>query len=568
MAGQNNNAPSTAPLRKKSRFKKILKSKLFWTFVVILLIGGWIGYGAFTQKPQAEYVTEDVKSGTITQTVSATGKVESADEISLNFKNQGKLTEIKVKEGDTVKAGDIIAKLDTAAVAPIVQQYRANLNSARADLARIRAGASTQDIDISQLQFSKAQSDLDNLKLEADVQINTLLIKNLDTISGSVSSAQVALDKLYNNLINTETTENIDFNNSSLEEKVALSYQKNVSELNQAVVIYNNANTQKTNTATIEAAENLRLVLLNTSSLLNDAFELAESIIVKSSYPQASKDAVKTDIAAQRTIINSAITSLQLTNSNLVNGISNYNSQIKAAENSLAIYLSQLNLKRAAPRVFEIESARSKVDLAAAQLSKAQADLNEYTLVAPINGTITHVNFKVGEQTSMSQPVITLLSPEKYEIKVDIPESDIAKINAGNKVFIKLDAFGSDHLFSGTVTFVDPAQTVIQDVVYYRTTVSFDADQWNAKIKSGMTSDVVINTAKKDNVLYIPQRAVKIRETTLGEPEEKYVELLVNGTEVQQKNVTIGLRGDGGLVEVVTGLNEGDKVITFKKEGK
>ena len=155
-----------------------------------------------------------------------------------------------------------------------------------------------------------------------------------------------------------------------------------------------------------------------------------------------------------------------------------------------------------------------------------------------------------------------MLGNERYEIKVDIAESDITKVKVGDKTVIELDAFGSDHPFSGAVTFIDPAQTVIKDVTYYKTTITFNTDSWSDQIKPGMTASITIAAAEKNNVLYIPQRAVKIRASTLGEVPQKYVEVLAGGQK-QEKNVEIGLRGDDGLVEIVSGLAEGEQVITY-----
>lgn len=158
-----------------------------------------------------------------------------------------------------------------------------------------------------------------------------------------------------------------------------------------------------------------------------------------------------------------------------------------------------------------------------------------------------------------------MLSVEQFEIKVDIPESDIAKLTVGDNAVISLDAFGSDHLFSGKVAFIDPAQTVISDVIYYKTTVSLESNSWTEKIKPGMSADVTVTTGNKENVIYIPQRGVKVKEALLGEVPQKYVEVLINSNQVQEKQVEIGLRADNGLVEVVSGVSEGDKIITFKK---
>jgi RND family efflux transporter MFP subunit len=193
------------------------------------------------------------------------------------------------------------------------------------------------------------------------------------------------------------------------------------------------------------------------------------------------------------------------------------------------------------------------------------ANLSEYSLIAPIDGTVTEVNFNLGEQTDGSKPVIKMLSVEKFEIKVDIPESDIAKLTVADNAVISIDAFGSDHLFSGKVAFIDPAQTVIQDVIYYKTTVSLESNSFADKVKPGMSADVTVTTDSKENIIYIPQRSVKVREVSLGEVPQKYVEILLPNNQVQERMVEIGIRADGGFVEVTSGISEGDKIITFKK---
>ena len=156
--------------------------------------------------------------------------------------------------------------------------------------------------------------------------------------------------------------------------------------------------------------------------------------------------------------------------------------------------------------------------------------------------------------------MLVLLAAGNNEIKVQVPESDIAKLKTGQLADITLDAFGSADHFSGHISFIDPASTVIQDVVYYEVTVLFDAN--DERIKPGMTANVDVTTAELKDVLVIPLRAVKYNEK-----REAYVELL-QGVEVVTKSVQVGLRGDDGLVELVSGLEDGDIVITFKQNGK
>jgi multidrug efflux pump subunit AcrA (membrane-fusion protein) len=189
-------------------------------------------------------------------------------------------------------------------------------------------------------------------------------------------------------------------------------------------------------------------------------------------------------------------------------------------------------------------------------------------IIAPKDGFITFVNYKVGEQiglgtglvstTSNNNAAISMLGKNDFQIKVDVPESDIVKVKIDNPVKITLDAYGDDLEFTGKVTYVDVAETLISDVVYYKVTVSID--QTDFELKSGMTANVDILTAQKENVLLIPSRAVK--ETETG---QKYVELLKHG-KPEKVNVTTGLKGDQGKIEIVAGLKEGEEVIIYKKE--
>jgi len=143
------------------------------------------------------------------------------------------------------------------------------------------------------------------------------------------------------------------------------------------------------------------------------------------------------------------------------------------------------------------------------------------------------------------------------QIEVDVPESDITKLAVGDQVAITLDAFSSDDKFLGTVTFIDPAATNIDGVVYYTTKVSFN--EKDDRIKSGMTADLTISTDSKEGVLVVPSRAVIYREG------KKYVQTYQNSI-LNEVEVTTGLRGDGGLTEIIGGLEEGIDVVTFIKK--
>ncbi len=545
---------------------KIFTKKRFWIIlVVVLAIAGFAAYGLLNKKPAVVYTTEPVKNGKLTQTVSATGMVESAHEISLNFRTPARIVSQPFKEGADVKAGQVLAAADAGSVNALVKQYEANLASAKANLEKVRAGASNEDITLTQEQLIKSTNDYSNLLRESDSQIKILKEKNIDALNNSVFTAQACLNTIYNDLVNTETTYSLLTSDSNMQNKVKNDYEllrDKFLTVRASIEAAKIANSDQVKI--VAAADSARSFLGELNTLLSNSYTMADKIILNNVYTQVKKDTIKADISGQQSANNASLTAVSTARANLVNSASSYETQIQSASNSVAIASAQLNLKKAGPRDFDISAALAQVAQAQASLEKARSDAEDYYLRAPIDGKVTKLNYSLGETPSAANPVVQMLGNERYEIKVDIPESDITKVRVGEKVTIELDAFGSDHPFSGAVTFIDPAQTIIKDVTYYKATISFNDDSWNDQIKPGMTANITIVAQEKSDVLFIPQRAVKIKEATLGEVPVKYVQILVNG-QPQEKIVEIGLRGDNGLAEVLSGLSVNDLVITFIK---
>jgi len=228
---------------------------------------------------------------------------------------------------------------------------------------------------------------------------------------------------------------------------------------------------------------------------------------------------------------------------------------------------NQTDIDTAQSQVSDLENQlkESEVGLYQAQINQAKAQidilenqLEDATLKSPVSGQITKVNKRIGETVQpMTQDIVISLIPEEpFQIKVDIPEVDIGKIDLGNICKITLDAFHEIE-FSGKVIEIEPAETIIQGVVYYKTKISLEME--DKKIKPGMTANVSIIADSKENVLIIPQRAV------IEKNGKKFVRVPLDTT-FKEVEVQTGLRGSEGEIEVISGLKEGDRVITFIKQ--
>jgi membrane fusion protein (multidrug efflux system) len=164
---------------------------------------------------------------------------------------------------------------------------------------------------------------------------------------------------------------------------------------------------------------------------------------------------------------------------------------------------------------------------------------------------VTKQDAKVGEVVTSGAKIISIISDNSLEIESNVSEISIGKVSIGNKVEIRFDAF-PEKIYMGKVSYIEPAETIIDGVVNYKTTVNFD--EYFPEIKSGLTSKLDIITATREDSLIIPQYAITEKS------DGQYVSKL-NGRNYLDQKVEIGIRGQDGSVEVLSGLNEGDTVL-------
>ncbi|HLN19005.1 MAG TPA: efflux RND transporter periplasmic adaptor subunit, partial [Patescibacteria group bacterium] len=217
------------------------------------------------------------------------------------------------------------------------------------------------------------------------------------------------------------------------------------------------------------------------------------------------------------------------------------------------------SMKRGEYNIESENAQRQVINKYEASISSIQEQLGELNIYSPIDGTVVAKNYEIGENAVANDAIVTVSGQDGIEIEADVPESDIIKVALGRKADLEFDAFTSADIFPATVTKIDPAATVVQDVVYYKVKLKLDRDE--PRLKEGMSSDIDIKTAERNNVVFAPMRAVKT------ENGMKYVEILTDEKKgiTERKTVTTGLEGDDGLVEIRSGLSGGEKVVTLTK---
>ncbi len=522
----------------------ILKKKTFYFILIVISTASFFGYNLYRKsKLPPVYDTIKVERGTLIQSVDATGQVESAQDLSLKFEVPGVLSIVKVKDGDKVKAGQLLGNLRLTELNSAVAQAQANLN-------KQLAGSTPEYIDQLKANLDKAKNDLMQAKGSGDSVENSKLVQNAyDNLAVSLQSLQIVLSTSLTSADNILGVDN-GLANDSFESYLSI---LNTTNLNIAKSQYLVAKEVKTNFDLVA-----NLITKSSSHLdIDKASEKGEEAVVAmkdclfyvadvldktppvGALSQASLDIMKTNIQTARTTLSTKYATIIDEIHSIVSARNTYFSYQTLVDKAQAALKDVQN----PPREVDVASYRAAFDQAVASRDKA-------IIKAPIDGIITQVNNKVGESVSGNDVAFKLLSPH-YEIKVDVSETDIAKIKLDNSAVITLDAFGDDIKFSGKVINIDPGSTVIQDVVYYKVKISLDNS--DRPIKPGMTANVVIKTDQRENVLIIPSRSVK---TDRG----KFVNILENDQE-QKKEIKLGIKGNDGKVEVLEGLNEWQLII-------
>ncbi len=201
-----------------------------------------------------------------------------------------------------------------------------------------------------------------------------------------------------------------------------------------------------------------------------------------------------------------------------------------------------------------VEQAQLAVEQARLSLDQARHQLAGTVLTAPHDGTITLVSIRPGE-LSGGQPAFILTDLSELHIDVTVDEIDIGRIAEGQAVTVTLDALPGQVLRGWVERIADTAQ-LDSGVVTYRVTVRLEPTE--APLRAGMTATVDIVTERRENVLLIPNRFIRVDRTT----GQAFVDRPA-GDGVQPVEIQIGLR-DELSSEVLAGLNEGDVIVLVK----
>jgi len=543
------------------------------------------------------------------------------DYAALNIKKQEAAAGLAVVQGNLSKLISGATTQDIAIAQANVSQAQKNYNAAISSLDKIKktvnenisqaqralndlqSSAST-DVTPAEQAIMTAQINLTNTKAIYQKDIDNSIKNALVVLSDKINVVNNSLDVLNRTINDEDGKDLISVKNTTFITQTRLEYNNAINYLNIAKASLAKASADKSNGNVQGAVDDVWNLVNEANKALKSCYSALENSIISASFSQSDLDTLKASINKEQGLISAAVSVVQQTMQDLDSVILNYNTKVSSADDALGQAKTNYNdavskAKNALTTAKvsgdqQINAAQSSVDSARegqavvqAQLAKVLAPANSYDVAllqsqikqaeanlnavvkqiddnkikSPIDAVVTRIDYKVGEQATPGKTAIAILGENNFKIEVLISEADISKIKINQNVAITLDSYGENVKFNGVINFIEPAETVIQEVIYYKIVILFTDKNISYTIKSGMTANVVITAENKENILIIPNRAIIDKENG-----GKFVRILLDNQQVAEKDLTLGIRGDDGVVEVLSGVNEGENVITKIEE--
>jgi len=491
--------------------KTILLAVALCTACVVIV------YSFTAGTPNKDWVTATVERGTVQDIVSVSGFVEAKNTARLSFPVTGIVTDVFTVEGAVVEKGALLATLGSSKLVAQRAEAVASLQKDEAARDELLTGPTDEARVVTDTTVTSAATSLANIvAVEAE----------------KVANAWAVL--LSNNL----RARAVDSSNSATEPVISGSYNCMAAGIYEISIYSSGAKSGYSYTITglessLETAftdqpasfGNCGLAIQFTSG---DSYTNTEWTIevpnTKSTTYVTQKNAY--DLAVQQQEQN-----------------------VQAARDTLTLATDNETLANASPSSAALRQANASVDSAQARIAQIDAQIREFSIIAPFGGIITDVDVLPGETADVT-PVITLLAQDAFELKARIPEIDILKIAAGQKASVVFDA-QSNQTLTGTLTFISPLATEIDGVAYFNTTITLDeTPEW---VRSGFNADIDIITKEASDALKVSKRFVTNIDGVYSVQKKDDEDLATTTVEIL-------LEGNDGFF-AITGLTVGDIVI-------
>lgn len=524
--------------RKKGKKRIILIIVIVLVVLLFLYVRKAMGEAMETvQETMAQLQTDEVSKRSLIKSIGATGTIVSIQSKDVKADLTGiEIEDIMVEIGDTVSEGQELVLFNTSDIEENLASAEKQLNIAeqRNSLTKNDAlrnvenaqRAEQYQVDLAKTSMDKAYDNYEIAMVEYNNGAKTL--ENLKKNEGDV----------YNQYINAKTT--IEDLTTAIPEKEAL-----VAEA--ATKLEEMESVSGGDAAGYEAALAAYQTVVSERDAMQAQYEeLTVSVLaLENQYAQA-----KASREAQEKVVNG----LEDTYDAMTD---TYNSSVKSYDNTVASQASSVASAKSSQKSTSLSADTSTQQK---QVEQYQEQLKQGSLVSPLGGIVTAVNFEEGD-TYTQGAIITIQDCSAFEIEAEIGEYDISDIQLGQKVLIKTDATRDEEL-EGTVVFISPTATkgVASAGVTYTVRISIDTP--NERLRLDMSASLSIIIEEHDDVYTVPYNAVQ-------EDEEGnfFIELIGEDAMTTTKlPVTVVMESSYYTEITADGLEEGMKIKIIQSE--
>ena len=509
-----------------SRKGKIIIGASVGVLLLIIIVGSIFA----TRKDTPEVVVVKVeKRRELRSNVTASGEIRPIQFINLTSEVQGRIEEIYVKEGDAVKKGTALVKLDPTQLDSSTDAQLASLQASQTD-----AQVSRSQVVAAQNQYSQAQQGL----IASEASVDTAL-QQVNTARQAVKTAQTDIDRAQTDVDRAKVEQNAanrEFRRSA--ELVEKGYASKL-EFDQAK----------------DRVDNAEVALRNSQAALQNAQSRLKSA-------QLSVNEADARVKESRARANQQ--------------------QVAVRDGKRSVDTANLSA----------ESSQQRSNQQAALLRGQRTQRDKTLQSAPIDGIIADIPSKVGTfavANLSTTPLLTIADMSGINVEVKVDETEIDKVEVGQNVKVKVDAFGEKEL-TGKVKLKNPlaigkSQTSgglstninTQEAKEFKVVIELNdiPNEMREGLRPGMSATAVITTKTAENLISVPLQAVIEKKpeavpspTLQGDlqmPADKPKTIkgvyILDGNKAKFVEVKTGITGESDI-EITEGLSEGQEVIT------
>jgi HlyD family secretion protein len=500
-----------------------------------------------------DVATVTTVSGTVTPLRSAT----------LTAQAQGAITAVYKKEGDSVKAGDVIVRIDSTSqdnqLAQAESRYRVAVTTFKT--------AQMTDLAQTKQQLESAVSQALAQQLSAEVNLRNFTDK--DTSDQTIANLQQQVNQAEIGMINAQNSlkslqkYDTSAQQQTLSDLSVTQAQQNLSSAEARLVTLTTAVPATLQTvidaqlASIDAArlslQNAQVNAQMTAATIGRGKIQIDTATLAVVQAQDSLTAANNNLAVAQRTIGARANDLEVLQSN----VEQAKSSVTLARSSLAAFADTQKKSD-----LQLQAAKEQENQALLTLQAQQLTSSNYVVKAPWNGVITALNVQVGDQVTSGTSgtsgtsAMVIADTSGWNVQAYVDELDVLHAKAGLDASVTMDAY-PNQTFKARVTYV--GHTVVQTSTSVNAyAVKVQLTNPPTTLVAGMTADALITTSSAKGILAVPV------ESILSENGKNYVTVITTGadkkTTATRTEVKTGIEGDV-YVQITSGLKAGDRIL-------